>query len=682
MTDPNKTDPFLWLEEVEGKEALAWVEEQNKETMEELKADPRFEVIEEAALEVLNSDDRLPLGVCRVGQEGAHVYNFWQGGDHKRGIWQRASRESYLSGEPEWDILLDIDSLAEAENENWVYKGALLLAPAYDRAMITLSRGGKDASVEREFDLTARSFIEGGFYLPEAKSILAWMGRDTLLVRTDFGEGSLTTSGYGRQVKLWQRDTPLEDAELVAEGEVDDVGMFPGSSFVDGRYIGSNTRMITFFETDMKFLVDGKHLTVPVPKKFDFYGFHEGECIFLLREEWTVAGQTFESGLLISFPLKELLEGAIKTVSVIYRPTSRSAVETGALVKSGIYLATLDNVIAKVSHFSFEKVGWVETPVDLPGSGAIGALMGTQSSDDAFVTYENFLTPPTLYHLDQGGGHIKPIMSLPAQFDEDGLEVWQFETESSDGERIPYFVVAREAMALNGTNPTLLNAYGGFNVSRTPAYSAALGKGWLESGGVYVLANIRGGGEFGPSWHDAALKENRQKCFDDFAAVAEDLIARQITSPRHLGISGGSNGGLLVGATVAQHPELFNAVLCDVPLLDMLRYHKLLAGASWIGEYGDPDIPEERAYIEKYSPYQNVSADKTYPRILFYTSTKDDRVHPGHARKMAALMKEQGHTPLFYENTEGGHGRGTNMDQHARQYAMQYTYLWRQLGRN
>jgi prolyl oligopeptidase len=676
-------DPFLWLEEVEGEKALAWVKEQNEATLAELEADPRFNVIEKASLDVLNDTDRIPFGTPRVGREGAYVYNFWQDAAHVRGLWQRASVTSYVSGEPEWDVLLDIDALAQAENENWVYQGAASCAPAHERALIFLSRGGKDASVVREFDLGARSFVEGGFYLPEAKSMCAWLGPDTLLVRTDFGEGSLTTSGYGRIIKRWQRGTDFETADLIAEGEVDDVGLFPRSEFSEGRYIGIINRWRTFFEFELSFVDGDIEQKVPVPEKFDFYGIHKDECVFLLREDWHIAETTFESGSLISFGLKDLMvSGTVERVSVLHKPGSRSAIEGGCLAKSGLYLATLDNVIGKVSHFSFDRDAWSETAVDLPGSGAIGALMGSSGSSDVFVSYENFLTPPTLYHLREGGAKASSIMSLPAQFDTEGLEVWQFETTSTDGETIPYFVVAREEMHLDGKNPTVLNAYGGFQIARTPTYSATLGKSWLESGGVFVLANIRGGGEFGPHWHEAALKENRQVAFDDFTSVAKDLIARNITTPKHLGISGGSNGGLLVGVTFTQNPDLFNAVLCDVPLLDMIRFNKLLAGASWMGEYGNPDVPEERAYIEKYSPYQNVHVDKTYPRVFFYTSTKDDRVHPGHARKMMARMKDQGHAPLYYENTEGGHGRGANMTQHARHFALQYTYLWRQLGRN
>ncbi len=676
-------DPFLWLEDVEGADARKWAAAESEATLEELSADPRYEVIEAASLEVLNDEARIPYGQPRAGRDGAFVYNFWQDAAHVRGIWRRAPLKTYAAGEPVWETLLDVDALAAAEDENWVWQGATSRAPDHTRALIQLSRGGKDASVAREFDVSQRQFVDGGFYLPEAKSVVAWMGPDTLLMRTDFGEGSLTTSGYGRIAKTWQRGTPFEEAGIVAEGTRDDMGMFVQSHHVGGRHVGVLNRMVTFFDSEMSFLVDGKVHPVPLPPKFDFYGFHGDEALALLRADWNVAGQTFPSGTLVSFSLAGLLqEGDITRVTKVFEPGSRSAIEFGGIAKSGVYLVTLDNVIGKVSHFSYENSVWTEAPIDLPGNGAISSLATSPGVDEAFVSYANFLTPPTLYHLAQGGATCKAVMSLPQRFDTDGLEVWQFEVASTDGELIPYFVVAREDMTLNGLNPTVLDAYGGFQISRPPAYMPITGKGWLESGGVYVQANIRGGGEFGPKWHEAALKENRQKAFDDFACVARDLIARKITSPRHLGISGGSNGGLLVGVAFTQNPELFNAVLCDVPLLDMLRYNKLLAGASWMGEYGDPDIPEERAWIEKYSPYQNVDPEATYPRVFFYTSTKDDRVHPGHARKMMARMKEQGHAPLYYENTEGGHGRGANMAQHARHYALQYTYLWRQLGRN
>lgn len=681
-------DPYLWLEEVEGKEALDWVAAENEITLAELTEDPRYETIEEASLKILNDEARIPYGQPRAGRDGAFVYNFWQDAVHVRGIWRRSELGAYASGKPVWQTVLDIDALAEAENENWIWQGATSRAPDHTRAMIQLSRGGKDASVLREYDVSERRFVDAGFYLPEAKSIVAWMGNDTLLVRTDFGEGSLTTSGYGRIVKLWQRGTSLDEAETVLEGKVEDTGMFPSSHYVDGNFVGILNRWTTFFTYELSFLAGDKTVLVPLPEKFDFYGFHQDETLVLLREDWAAAGEVWRAGTLVSFSLKDFLAtGEIVHVTKVMEPGSRSAIEFGGIAKSGLYLASLDNVIGKVSHFEFEarendQSVWSETAVDLPGNGSISSLATSPNLDDAFVSYENFLTPPTLYHLGKGGATCQSIMSLPERFDADDLEVWQFEVASTDGEIIPYFVIARESVTLDGTAPTLLNAYGGFQIARTPTYSATLGKGWLESGGVYVLANIRGGGEFGPRWHEAALKENRQRAFDDFACVARDLIARKITSPRHLGISGGSNGGLLVGVTYTQNPELFNAVLCDVPLLDMLRYNKLLAGASWMGEYGDPDIPEERAFIEKYSPYQNLDNRTAYPRVLFYTSTKDDRVHPGHARKMMARMKSQGHGALFYENTEGGHGRGANMAQHARHFALQYTYLWRQLGRN
>ncbi len=670
-------DPYIWLEEVEGEKALDWVRERNTESLAVLEGDARFKGFEEKALSIVTAQDRIPYGVYR----GGYVYNFWQDEAHVRGLIRRTSLESYRSETPDWETVLDMDALAEAEDENWVYKGSSCLAPEFNRCILTLSRGGKDAAVRREFDYATKTFVDGGFELPEAKTYLTWFDKDHLIVGTDFGEGSLTTSGYPRVAKLWRRGTPIESAKTLYEGQAED---FLVASYRLDRPEGSLSvivRGISFFESEY-FIVgeDGALTKLPVPEHMELDGLFMGQLLMTPQEDWAVGDATVAKGTLVSIDLAAFLKnGALPPLKTLFVPDARSAVQSVSDAKSALIVSVLSNVTSVMKRFTFKDGAWASQDIPIPPNGSAGVAAAVSFNDTVFLNYESFLVPDTLYAYDAGSQDFGPLKQAPARFDAKGLVTRQLEATSKDGTKVPYFIVHRDGLAYDGTNATNLYGYGGFRISLDPSYSGVVGKLWLERGGVYVVANIRGGGEFGPGWHEAALKLNRQRAYDDFIAVAEDLIARKITSPEHLGIAGGSNGGLLVGVAFTQRPDLMNAVVCAVPLLDMLRYHLLPPGASWIGEYGDPESPEERAAIAAYSPYQNVKADADYPKVFFVTSTKDDRVQPGHARKMAARMIEQGHDLLYYENTEGGHAAGANLRQVAYQQALQYVYLSRQL---
>lgn len=664
-------DPYLWLEEVEGERALDWARETSDRTLERLRSHELFGSIHEQSLEILNSDERLPTPV----QMGGFVYNFWRDAEHVRGIWRRTSIEDFRQEAPDWETVLDLDRVAAEERENWVWSGAICLYPEYDRCLVSLSRGGGDAVVVREYDVLEKHFVTGGFELPEAKSDVAWRDRDSLFVGTDFGSGSLTSSGYPRFVKLWQRGTPLEEAETIFEGAVDDVASYGLRQWDGERYYDLVVQAPTFYTFNHFLLADdGEIRRLLLPDDADVAGIVGGQLLVELKSDWDRNGQTFIQGSLIAIDADAVTRGEGET-HVLFEPDSRSSIASVRRTENRVILNILENVVSRIEILSLQGDEWQRSELDTPGLGSIGIVSTDLDSDRFYYGYTGFLTPPSLFEADAGTLEANEVKAQPDFFDATGMTVEQSMAVSADGTEIPYFIVKPRGFVANGANPTLLYGYGGFEISETPSYSATVGTAWLARGGTFVVANIRGGGEFGPSWHQAALKENRQRAYDDFIAVAEDLIARDITSPEHLGIQGGSNGGLLVGAVVVQRPDLFNAVVCSVPLLDMRRYHLLLAGASWMAEYGDPDKPEEWAYISEYSPYQNVSADAEYPEIYFFTSTRDDRVHPGHARKMVARMLDQGHEVLYYENTEGGHGGAANLLQRALNSALAYTYL-------
>ena len=677
---PILDDPFLWLEEIEGDRALAWVHDRNRECFDELESDARYATFLEQAEALLNAKDRIPYGSVR----GRFVYNFWRDAGHVRGILRRTSLASYRMAKPEWETVLDIDALAKAEDENWVYKGTTWLAPGYERCLVKLSRGGTDASVYREFDALAKRFVRDGFVLPEAKSGVAWLDRDTLLVGTDWGDGSLTASGYPRLAKRWRRGTPLARAGTVFEGRKEDIGIWP-------RVLDSGRATLPMIEQSLTFFTGAYHLIgddgqlqrLPLPESAGMAGFYAGRILFTLRDAWEVAGRTYSQGALLGIDAAAFrVTGELPRIETVYTPDERTSIEGVAVSRSGLYVTLLQNVKGRLLRFGVDADSgkWSAEPLPLPPNGTVSLSAANPHSETVLVNYEDHITPDRLSEYDAGGNALTLLKSLPARFRADDLQVSQHMAGSADGELVPYFVIHRKGLKPDGSTPTILYGYGGFEISLKPSYSATIGKLWLERGGAYAVANIRGGGEFGPRWHKAALKTNRQRAYDDFIAVAEDLAKRGITSPKRLGISGGSNGGLLVGAIFTQRPDLMNAVVCRVPLLDMLRYTKLLAGASWAAEYGDPEDSIMRAAILKYSPYQNIFPERNYPKVFIETSTKDDRVHPGHARKMVARMREQGHPVLYFENTEGGHAAGANLRQHARRYALEYVYFSRQLG--
>ncbi len=679
-------DPFIWLEDVLGEKPLAWVRERNADSNKVLTARAEYAPIKTQLLEVLNSKDRIPA----ISRRGNFVYNLWQDDKNKRGLWRRTSLVEYRKPQPAWETVIDLDALGQAEGENWVWAGASCLGPDYKRCMVSLSRGGADAKVVREFDTVTKQFIKEGFNLPEAKSDIDWIDANTLYVGTDFGPGSLTTSGYPRGIKRWKRGTPLTDAVTVFEGLTTDVA---ANAIVDSTPGFERTwfsRSPDFFTSKVSLLQGDKLVPLDVPDDANI-SFMRDKLLLRLRSDLKVGDTVFASGSLLQTDAAAYLRGE-RNLKALFTPTATRSLSSYTTTRDHLIVNVLDNVVSKLEIWQKVNGGFFQRDIAAPGvKGALGTLSVSSLhdpevakdplGDNFLVTYTDFLTPETLYLGNIKTTAYEALKSRPAQFNAEGMRAEQRFATSKDGTRVPYFVVWPQGVKADSSNPTLLYGYGGFEISLNPSYSAAFGRAWALRGGVRVVANIRGGGEFGPNWHQAAMKQNKQRSYDDFIAVAEDLIAQKITTPKQLGIMGGSNGGLLVGAAFTQRPELFNAVVCQVPLLDMKRFNQLLAGASWMGEYGNPDVPAEWAYISAYSPYQNLKPGVKYPKALFTTSTRDDRVHPAHARKMVARMQAQGHEVLYYENIEGGHGGAADNEQRAHLLAMEFAYLWQQLGK-
>ena len=669
-------DPFIWLEEARSPEALEWVTAENARSMELLAADPRFETLKAEALEILDSQDRIPF----VSFRPDGLYNFWQDKTNPRGIVRRTTLESYRSDAPEWELILDVDALAASEGREWVYQGSTCLPPDLRHCMLALSDGGKDATVMREFDMVTKEFVPGGFELAESQGGIQWLDHDTLLVTRDFGGGTITESEYPFTTRLWKRGTPIEEAEEIFRGSPQDVSagaylLRDNKSVVHARIA---YRSLSFHDRAYYVWKDDSWLQLDLPKKAGPYGIVQGHILFTTDEDWEADGQTFPADSLVAVELeawKADPNGAPK--QLVWAPGPRQTKQGGAITASWLYVSLLDNVVGKVVRFEFREGKWLQHEVELPDNSTLGIATSSGESDQIMFTATGFLQPTTLFYSE--GDTPESIKHSPEHFDASGLKVEQFEATSEDGTKVPYFVVRRADAPNDGSTPTLLNGYGGFQVPQLPGYMAVTGKLWLERGGAFVLANMRGGGEFGPNWHQSAMREHKQRTWDDFLAVAEDLQQRSITSPAHLGIMGGSQGGLLVGSAITQRPDLFNAAIVQIPLFDMLRFHVIGRGASWIGEYGDPRVEEERAWIEAYSPYQKLVAGVDYPAPFLWASTADDRTHPAHARKGAARLKALGQPYFYYEEMTGGHSGGVDNSQRAQLQALQYIYLMQRL---
>ena len=674
---PPVEDPYLWLEQIEDAKSLDWARAQNAKTKAALEAVPGFKPNQERVRAILDAKDKVPYAY----KQGKWLYNFWTDDVNPRGLWRRTTLAEYAKETPKWDVVIDVDALNKAENASWVWKGASCLYPKYERCLVNLSRGGGDSTVVREFDLEHGKWLPDGFALAEAKNQIGWKDRDTVYVATDFGPGSMTKSGYPRIVKEWKRGTPLTAATTIYEAKDTDIGVGAGRQWDHGHTHDLIELEVSTFASDT-FLWDGKTAT-KIDKPGDAQvSLWDDQILITLRKDWTLGSTTWPAGSLLAANEKDYLAGG-RAFTPLFTPTPTTSLNGVTGTKTKLYVQQLEDVRDGLVAWSRTGSGknrtWKSVKIPPPAGTSFNVAAWDDDENDDYWMYESgFITPSTVSLVKNGKK--QPLKHGKARFDATGLEVTQHFVTSKDGTRVPYFQVAKKDLKLDGSNATVIEGYGGFEISLTPYYNAIAGVAWLEKGGVYVVPNLRGGGEYGPKWHQAATKLNRQRVYEDFAAIAEDLIARKVTSPPKLGIMGGSNGGLLVGVMMTERPELFGAVVCEAPLLDMKRYHKLLAGASWMEEYGNPDVAEEWAAIAKYSPYQNVHKDTKYPPVLFTTSTRDDRVHPGHARKMAARMIEQGHDVLFYENIEGGHAGAADAAQAALMTTLAYSFLWKQLG--
>ena len=682
--DTDADDPYIWLEEIQGERALAKVDQWNADTEAVLTDQPEYPLAKAWAKQILDDTRQIALPDAI---QGDMVTNLWRDADNPRGLWRIASLESYMAGAPEWRVLIDVDKLGEDEGQSWVWHGANCLAPEYTRCLIALSPGGTDADVVREFDVTTGRFVGGGFTLPEAKSNIAWFDEDTLFVGTDEGDGSLTDSGYPRLVKLWDRGTDFSTARQIAEGEQADISA-SGFSVLDGdtrwRFVN---RSPSFWTNQISLVKEGgSTVPLPLPEDAEFEAVLNGLVIAKLNSALQTTGGTEQPGALVAWSLQSVLDGSDPAPFAVFRPSDTQAIEEVAASETKLWVKVLDDVSGKLIELSPGQSGWTARDMELPANSTVQIAETSGTGDTAFVTVESMLTPPTLYAVPSEGEAVA-IASEPAQFDASKFTVEQKFATSKDGTKVPYYLVRPKDA--QGPLPTLIHAYGGFRAAQTPKYltaepyrSGPLGLFWVESGNAYVLANIRGGGEYGPRWHEDALREKRQNSFDDFHAVADDLVASRLTTPGHIAASGRSNGGVLVGAVANQRPDLYGAIISGSPLIDMRRYNKLLAGASWMAEYGNPDVPEDWAFMKEWSPYQNMSDGPDVPAAFYYLSTLDDRVHPGHARKAAAKHEAYGQTFYYHEYREGGHSVGSDHEEDAKRAALLLSYLNREIGKD
>ena len=672
-------DPYLWLEEVQNEKALDWVRGQNAKTFKELRENELYKRLYDEAFAILTSDARIPDGSII----GNNFYNFWQDEVHVRGIWRRSPLEDFIAGSPEWETVLDIDALEESEHENWVYKGFDCVGGDSDRCLIQLSRGGKDESMYREFSIDSKSFIADGFVVPEAKSRVSWAGEDALLVGTDWGDNSMTNSGYPLEIRYWKRGAEMHVGKSLFKVDVVDTMLAPFVLHNDDKDYPFIVRFYADWNENQYIrVIDGNDVQImDWPLRVSVPGILAGRAILTLEQDWTVNDVDFKIGDIVAYDLDS------GSTELVFSPTDKQAVNDVEIGATSVFVELLDNVKGRLKRIRRTDDGWQAADIALPDNGVVKLIATSSATDNAFVTYESSVQPTTMYHVDADNALV-PVAALAPLYDASDVIIRQEFATSADGESIPYFLVGREDVLEEGNAPTILYGYGGFLIPILPVYyedpsrpqhGALAGRMWISRGGVLAIANLRGGGEFGPRWHQSALRENRQRAYDDYFAIAEDLIADGITAPDRLGALGRSNGGLLLGVALTQRPDLFAALDIGVPLLDMLRYNKLLAGASWMGEYGNPDVAEDREFIEKYSPYQNLREGQEYPKVLFYTSTLDDRVHPGHARKMAAKMADMDQDFFYYENIEGGHGGTANQEQLAMRTALEYAYFIRML---
>ncbi|MCW8090697.1 prolyl oligopeptidase family serine peptidase [Alteromonas sp. ASW11-130] len=674
QSEQKNDDSYLWLEDTHGKEALDWVNQQNKSTFSDLKNTTIYKHSFTKNLELINSDDRLPY----INERAGYLYNFWQDNTHKHGIYRRTTLSEYKKAQPQWETVFDVDKLSKSDGVTWVFRGANCLYPKYERCLISLSPGGSDAIEIREFDIPTKQFVENGFQISAAKSHISWRDMDSVFVTTDFGNDSMTYAGYPRIVKLWQRGTKLNSAKTLFETEKSSLGTSIARFNDKQQNIDIVQEAISYYSTNYYLLEGAKKSLLPIPKDATVTTYTNNQLFIRLKSDWAVNGQQFRQGSIIYVPIDSITSGNA-SYHLLIEPTDTLSITAVNTTKSTILVSVLDNVKSQIIRFKKMGAKWVSEPIDTDSTGTVTIASTNANSDDFYINYSSYLSPNSLYKFSAQTEALGLIKSEKDLFNSQGLETKQYWATSKDGTKVPYFVSMKKGLKLNGQNPTLMYGYGGFELSVTPYYSSIMGSNWLEKGGVFVAANIRGGGEFGPSWHKAALTTNRHKAFEDFEAIAEDLISRKITSPAHLGIEGQSNGGLLVAATLLRRPDLYKAVVSQSPLLDMKRYSKLLAGISWTAEYGNPEQPEMWDYLKTYSPFHNVDPQIAYPKILITASTNDDRVHPGHARRMVAKLQGLGNNVYYYENLKGGHADSTDNVQRAEAYALIYSYLWQQL---
>jgi prolyl oligopeptidase len=671
-------DPYLWLEEVEGKRAVEWAKDQNQKTNQKLAHSKRFEEMKEFTNENLESSNQIP----NINTLGEYYYTLWRTKKNPKGLWKRTKISNRLKKIEEWETVLDIDRLAKKENKPWVLNSYTCLKPKETLCLLALSPGGTDAAVYREFNTRKKRFVKEGFVIPEAKTDVRWIDRHHLLVSSNFGEGSLTDSGYGRLGKVWRRGTPLSKAKTVFELPKDHLGMEFETYYDGNRHYTLAQLHKGFWEKQI--LSAGKNFQRPIniPSTVQVLTIFSGFLIFELKDNWETESFEYKKGQVLALNTESFgKEIGKQDLKLVYTPKAKASLLDVVALKDSLVFTVLENVKTKLKKISYKDGKFLSTNLKLASSSSVIKMMDASRKENHLLfKAENYLKPSRLYYYDADTKKKSILKSLKGKFKTKGMTLKQYWAKSADGTRVPYFIVGKKSALKKGKAPTILYGYGGFRINLLPRYNSEIGHNWLEQGGLFVLANIRGGGEFGPDWHQAALKENRQKAYDDFIAVAEDLIKRKLTTNNKLGIRGRSNGGLLVSAVMVQRPDLFGAVASIVPLIDMIRYTKLLAGASWISEYGDPSIPKERSYLQKYSPYQNVKKTNDYPAVFFYTSQKDDRVHPGHARKMAHKMQDMGFDDIYYyENQQGGHSTMVNLEEEAHRRALIYEFFHKHL---